>query len=83
MVKCCVVYCKSGYRNNHDKVTQFSVPKNKELREKWAKAIPRKNFILTEKHYVCSKHFAEQDLIHFWESGSSDQLLVKVSMLHI
>lgn len=34
MVKCCVVYCKLGYRNNHDKVTQFSVPKNKELCEK-------------------------------------------------
>lgn len=80
MAKCCVVYFKSGYKNNHDKVTQFSVPKNKEFREKWSKAILRKNFMLSEKHYVCSNHFAEQDLIRFWESVSSDQLLVKVSI---
>ncbi|KAL4104046.1 hypothetical protein QTP88_019359 [Uroleucon formosanum] len=41
MVKCCVVFCKSGYyKNNEENVHQFRCPKEEDLRKKWARAIP-------------------------------------------
>lgn len=76
MVKCCVVGCTSGYQSNIEKVHQFSVPKNEDLRKKWAKAIPRKNLVITKNTYVCAKHFNEDDIIKFWSSGA-----IKVSYL--
>ena len=69
MVKCCVVGCTSGYKSNPEKIPQFCVPKDVKRREVWAKAIPRKDFILTEKHFVCFKHFREDDIIRYWKSG--------------
>lgn len=45
------------------------LPKDVKRREAWAKAIPRKDFILTEKHFVCLKHFHEDDVIRYWKSG--------------
>jgi len=70
-MKCIVVDCTSGYSSYHEKVAQFCVPKDTELRGKWARAIPRKDFTITEKHYVCVKHFKEEeeDIIRFWQSG--------------
>lgn len=65
MVKCCVVVCSSGYyKNNTEKITQFSVPKDVKLRAIWVRAIPRDNFILNEKH------FHEDEIIRFWQSGT-------------
>ena len=69
MVKCCVVGCTSGYKSNPEKIPQFCVPKDVKRREVWAKAIRRKDFILTEKHFVCFKHFREDDIIRYWKSG--------------
>jgi len=71
MVKCCVVGCSSGYyKNNSEKVTQFAVSKDEGRRDIWARAIPRKDFVLNSKHFVCSKHFRDDDIIRFWQSGS-------------
>jgi len=42
------VGCTSGYKSNPEKVTQFCVPKDFKRHEVWAKAIPNKDFILTE-----------------------------------
>lgn len=70
MVKCVVVGCTSGYRSNKEKVHQFCAPKDLNLRKKWQIRIPRKDFILGDKSYVCEKHFKEEDIIKFWESGS-------------
>lgn len=78
MVKCCVVYCTSGYKSNPEKVSQFRVPKNPILREKWVKAIARKDFVFNDRTFVCSKHFKEEDIIRTWHSGSEDMLLIKV-----
>ncbi|XP_022172299.1 uncharacterized protein LOC111037095 [Myzus persicae] len=69
MVKCCVVGCTSGYKSNTEKVHQFCVPKNEDLRIKWAKAIPRKDLVFTKNTYVCDKHFNENHIIKFWSSG--------------
>lgn len=79
-MKCCVVNCTSGYKSNSEKISKFCVPKNPELRAKWAKAIPRKDFVLTDKTYVCSKHFHKDDIIYFWESGTEKTMIVKVSI---
>lgn len=57
-----------GYSNNHEKVAQFCVPQDAGLSGKWAQAIPRKDFTITEKHYMWVKHFKE-DIIRFWQSG--------------
>lgn len=80
MVKCCVVGCTSVYKSNTEKVHQFCVPKNEDLRMKWSKAIPRQDLVFTKNKYVCAnicpKHFNENDIIKFWSSGA-----VKVSYL--
>lgn len=69
VAKCCIVGCTSGYKSNTEKVSQFSAPKDTGLRQKWQKAIPRKNFVVNDKTYVCSKHFSEEDMVQYWESG--------------
>lgn len=78
MVKCVVVGCTSGYTSNKEKYHKFCAPKDLDLRKKWQMKIPRKNFILTEKSYVCEKHFKEDDIVKFWESGT-----IKVRILNI
>ena len=79
MVKCCVVFCTSGYKNNKENVSKFAAPRDPELRKKWAKAIPRQNFVLTDSTYVCEKHFNESDIIRYWQSGSDPTTIVKVN----
>ncbi|CAI6343939.1 unnamed protein product [Macrosiphum euphorbiae] len=78
MVKCCVVFCTSGYKNNKENVSKFAAPRDPELRKKWAKAIPRQNFVLTDSTYVCEKHFNESDIIRYWQSGSDPTTIVKI-----
>ncbi|KAE9523023.1 hypothetical protein AGLY_016654 [Aphis glycines] len=62
--------CTSGYKSNTEKVHQFCVPKNEDIRMKWAKAIPRQDLVFTKNTYVCAKHFIENDIIKFWSSGA-------------
>jgi len=69
MSKCIIVGCTSGYKSNPEKLHLFSVPKDPQLREKWQKCIPRKNFVLNNNSHVCEKHFNEGDIIKFWISG--------------
>jgi len=79
MGKCCIVNCTSGYKSNKETVFKFSAPKDLNLRTKWAKAIPRQDYVVNDNTYVCEKHFIEDDIIRFWQSGSESTLLVKVS----
>lgn len=67
--KCCVVGCTSGYRSNKEKVIKFSAPKDRVIRQKWQKAIPRSNYVVHDKTYVCVKHFKDNDILRYWESG--------------
>ena len=46
--KCCVPGCRSNYDKENTKYSCFSFPKDKQLREKWLSAIPRKDFSPTE-----------------------------------
>lgn len=53
MVKCCVVFCNSGYyKNNSTVIHQFRFPKDEELKKKWAQSIPQKNIVLNLSQYV-------------------------------
>lgn len=68
MVKCCVVGCTSGYNSNKEIVSQFCVPKDLILRNKWTKAISRKDFVISNNTYVCEKHFNEHEIVRYWIS---------------
>ncbi len=52
--------CVPGCYNNTKKNKEFSFhkfPKDKVLKEKWINAIKRKEFVSSDSHRVCSKHF--------------------------
>lgn len=73
---CCVVYCKSGYRSNPEKVSCFLFPKDEELKSKWIKAIPRSNLKVSPKTSICEKHFTAGQIIRTWESGTGANKIV-------
>lgn len=73
---CCVVYCKSGYRSNPEKVSCFLFPKDEELKSKWIKAIPRSNLKVSPKTFICEKHFTAGQIIRTWESGTGANKIV-------
>jgi len=53
-----------GTKTTKKMCRNFAAPRDPELRKKWAKAIPRQNFVLTDStYYVCEKHFNESDII--------------------
>ena len=64
---CCVPNCDSGYSSCKDKkkAALFRFPKDGSMRDKWFAAIPRKNWVLTENHRVCAKHFLADDFQAF------------------
>jgi len=64
-VTCCVPGCKTGYRSNKnpEKIATFQFPKDKNLRQKWIRAIPRKDWIPTNSSRVCAKHFCTNDFL--------------------
>lgn len=73
---CCVVFCTSGYKSNQEKVSSFLFPKDEALKEKWLKAIPRKNLVADSLTVVCAKHFTEDQIIRTWESGTGSNKIV-------
>ncbi|KAH7939898.1 uncharacterized protein LOC119402248 [Rhipicephalus sanguineus] len=64
---CCVPGCRSGYKGTTKKVSLFSLPLDKELREKWKRAIPRQEsggFNFDSKYTrVCAHHFHASDIV--------------------
>lgn len=63
MPRCCAVPgCKSGSRiDDGIKHCFFNVGKNKEKQKEWQKSIGIDN--LTEKHFICEKHFHPTKII--------------------
>ncbi|XP_070387518.1 uncharacterized protein [Dermacentor albipictus] len=63
---CCVPGCRSGYKGTTEKVS-FCLPNNKEQREKWKRAIPRRKsggFNFESKYTrVCAEHFDDSDIV--------------------
>ena len=62
---CCVPGCRTGYKSSKssEKIPLFRFPHDDGIKELWIKAIPRKNWILSYTHRVCSKHFEQEDFL--------------------
>lgn len=80
--KCCVVGCTSGYKSNPEKVMMFSAPKNKIMRKKWQAAIPRRNYTVHDRTYVCIKHFEDKNILRSWEA-SEIRVCLKLKYMYI
>ena len=61
---CCVPGCKTGYKSqkNSEKYSLFGFPADENLKQKWIAAIPRKNWVVSKNHKVCSRHFSSDDI---------------------
>ncbi|KAG0411805.1 hypothetical protein HPB47_011061 [Ixodes persulcatus] len=57
--KCFAPNCNSGYRSCKEKVSVFEAPSDPERLSLWDRAIPRSDWQLTPKDYLCEKHFAD------------------------
>ncbi|XP_077486363.1 uncharacterized protein LOC144097541 [Amblyomma americanum] len=68
---CCVPGCRSGYKGVTEKVSLFRFPADKELSEKWKRAIPREeagDFNFDSKYArVCDRHFHAAHIIRVEE----------------
>ena len=58
--KCCVTGCTSNY-DPTNKISVFRLPKDKDERGRWMKAIPRDNIHIPDSAnvVVCIKHFPD------------------------
>lgn len=64
--RCCITGCKSNYDSvviTEGVKSVFSFPKDDGLRQKWLKAIPRKEWIPSKYSVVCELHFNSGDVI--------------------
>lgn len=61
---CYVTGCRTGYKPKKDeKIPLFQFPTDKVMREKWIRAVPRKNFKITCNSKVCALHFDTSDFV--------------------
>jgi len=79
--KCSAVGCKSGYASNGDDshVTFHTFPQDAELREKWIRAIPRKDFVPSTYSRLCSLHFQPCDFVDVRTDSNKSRLQNKSS----
>ena len=63
--KCAAYGCKSGYKSStvDNDVTFHAFPRAQELRERWIRANPRKDFTVTKHSRLCSLHFQPHDFV--------------------
>ncbi|KAK3894084.1 hypothetical protein Pcinc_002103 [Petrolisthes cinctipes] len=59
--RCCVPCCKSNYYASD--TSAFHFPKEKDRRDKWLKAVNRKDFTPTATSVVCARHFDTRFII--------------------
>ena len=55
--KCCVPCCNSGYASSTTKVSTYRFPSDEYEKDKWIKAIPRKNLVVNKYTVVCRFHW--------------------------
>lgn len=64
--RCFVPNCQSGYpgtEKKNEKIALFSPPCDPEAFKLWEQSIPRKDTSLKSTSKVCSRHFADDDII--------------------
>ena len=59
--KCAVPNCSIGYKTNGHKLSTFRFPTDKEMKKKWACAVPREGWKPSGHSVLCEKHFVESD----------------------
>jgi len=77
--KCAAFGCKSGYKSNENdnSVTFHRFPNDPELREKWMRANPRKDFVPTKHSRLCSLHFHPSDFVDVRTDTNASRLKKK------
>ena len=74
MVYCAAFNCKNGSSKNHEtqqKVSFFSFPENKRMRDIWIEKIRRKNWKPTKSSKLCSQHFESSCFVQNFEAMQS------------
>ena len=74
--KCSAYGCKSGYDSQVTSVgiSFHSFPKDTELRDKWIRANPRKDFVPSKHSRLCSLHFVDSDFVLKHKDSNSARL---------
>ncbi|XP_077556947.1 uncharacterized protein LOC144170810 [Haemaphysalis longicornis] len=70
MPTCSAPGCRSGYASTAAGSVQrhfFKPPKDPDVLKAWENTIPRKNFKVTSKTYVCDIHFEPADIVSSYE----------------
>jgi len=77
--KCAAYGCKSGYATNTsgETVTFHAFPADPQLRDKWIRANPRKDFTPTKFSRICSLHFRECDFFDVRRDSNKSRLKTK------
>jgi len=81
--KCCAFGCRSGYAPHSSagvRITFHSFPQDKDLRDKWIRINPRKDFVPSKHSKICSLHFTDGDFIEE-RHGSNSRRRKKFSKL--
>lgn len=62
---CCVPECDTGYKSckTTEKTQLFKIPSEHTVRRKWLDAIPRQDWVVTNNHRVCARHFTPDDFV--------------------
>ena len=83
---CCVPNCRGNYKrtreNPAERVSVFKFPTDVELRSKWIKHIPRKDWTVTDKSVVCEKHFASHFIVRIDTAVRADGSILSVPRIH-
>lgn len=83
----CVPSCKANYnstlKSQQSYMSVFTFPKDENLRQKWIKSIPRKNWTPSKYSAVCMKHFRDSDIISYesWLSPDGAPILKRNPLL--
>uniref|UniRef100_L7M5I7 THAP-type domain-containing protein n=1 Tax=Rhipicephalus pulchellus TaxID=72859 RepID=L7M5I7_RHIPC len=75
MPTCFVPGCTSGYKNNPEKRHFFAPPSDPQLLERWVRAIPRADKLLSKTCKVCDVHFMQHDIVKTYKHVIDGQVV--------
>ncbi|KAH8041107.1 hypothetical protein HPB51_013767 [Rhipicephalus microplus] len=75
MPTCFVPGCTSGYKSNPEKRHFFAPPSDPQLLERWVRAIPRADKLLSKTCKVCDVHFMQHDIVKTYKHAIDGQVV--------
>lgn len=75
MPTCFVPGCTSGYKSNPEKRHFFAPPSDPQLLERWVRAIPRADKLLSKTCKVCDVHFMQHDIVKTYKHVIDGQVV--------